>query len=148
MVSPVTGEAREALETYTLLIRDRMRLQQWDIHVTDEPADDGASLDIKPNVRLMYARLRVGTFFDNSSLYVNNRDERRRAVVHEMFHLYQAPLLHWLQKGTWQTPLAPDQAQTIEDTVYHELEVQAEMAARLIAPTMPYGPEEWDAKTA
>lgn len=148
MGSPVKEGAKERLLQYMLMVRDRMRLSQWDLAISDDRAEDhngeSTSLDIQPNIRLFFATVRIGSFFDNGDHLINNKDERRRAVVHELVHLHQAELMYWLEHGDWKLPLSPDHARTIEEKVLHELEIQAELAARLIAPQMPYGPEEWD----
>jgi hypothetical protein len=138
------GAAEKLLE-YMLRLRDLMRLQAWDLEVNaTDPAKDDAALDVTPNVRLHWATVRIGTFFDNGPQYVNNRDEKRRAVIHELVHLWQADLLYYIHEGDWKLPLAPDVARSIEERIDHELEIQAEMCARALAPFMPYGPEEWD----
>lgn len=118
-----------------------MRLQAWDFEVVEQAAEDGAMLDIKPDPRTWWARVRVGSFFQHDGDIHNDPEEQRKAVVHELLHLPQADLLFWLEQGTWKLPLAPDTAQHIEEKVLAEIEKQTEFAARLIAPNMPLPPE-------
>lgn len=123
-------------------IRDLLRLQAWDFEVVEQPAEDGTMLDVKPDPRTWWARVRVGSFFQTDNVEISNSPkEQRTAVVHELLHLVQADLMHWLQEGVWQKPLAPDLAETIRTRVMEETEKITEFSARLIAETVPLPPD-------
>lgn len=133
---------RRNLQRYLEQLRDLMRLQAWDVEVLATPAyDEEALLETDPDPRRHWAPIRVGTFFEAG----NDADEQRQTCVHELIHVVQADLLHWAIVGGWRLPLAPDAARAIEEGVRSRLEVQADFLARLIAPSMPAVPEDWDA---
>lgn len=122
-------------------IRDRMRLQAWDIEVVEQPADDGSALDIKPDSRIWWARVRVGSFFQNNDDIRNTPEEQRQTVVHELLHLTQADLLGWLERGQWKTPLSMASSGEMEERIVTEVEKFTDFAARLLAPQYPLPPE-------
>lgn len=122
-----------------------MRHNAWDVEVVDHPAVDGAGLDVKPDPRIWWARVRVGTYFDMGPDIVNSPEDQRQAAVHELLHLPQADLLRWLFEGDWSKPLAPDVAQAIRSRVEDEIEKVTDFYARLIAPALPLPPEWPDA---
>jgi hypothetical protein len=136
----VTGKARrKALQEYLFEIRDLCRLQVWDIEVIEQPSPD-AALDTHPDPRLHWARVRVGTFFDQNENTINDPEEQRKIAIHEILHLPQGPLLHWLENGAWAADLSPGQAQHIRERVTEETEVVTELYARMLAPLMPLPP--------
>lgn len=138
MTSPAR---REALQHYLEDIRDRMRLQAWDIYVSDTPADDDETLNIDPQIKTHWAKIHIGSFFELDDDIVNSREHQRQSAVHELVHCWQADLIHWLAEGKWRLPIAPDNVEQIEDFVVTSLEVQADAVARILAESMPMPPE-------
>lgn len=124
-----------ALLAYCTLVRDRMRLQAWDLEVSAEsPDEDEVLLTISPNPARHFGRIRVGSFFEQ------DRREQRQTVVHELVHLIQADLWASLDSGPVSGALYRVGLTWVSETVRRELEVQADAVARLIAPTMPMPP--------
>lgn len=130
-----TPRRRRALQAYLEQVRDLMRLQAWDIVVGDQEPDGADSiLEVKPQPKRHHASVRVGSFFSEP------QPEQRQTVVHELVHLVQGDLLWYLTEESWGLPLAPDQQRALQDRIHHELEVQADALARLLAPSMPMPP--------
>lgn len=127
------------------MLRDRLRLQAWDFEVVDKPAEDGAVLDVRPDPRRWWTSVRIGSFFSTDPDIVNGPHEQRQASIHELLHLPQADLLHWLHEGDWSKPLAPDVAEAIRSRVDDELEKLTDFYARALAPSMPMPPDWPDA---
>lgn len=127
------------------MLRDALRLQAWDFEVVEQPAEDGAGLDIKPDPRTWWARVRIGSFFTTDPLIVHGPEEQRQAAIHELLHLPQADLIRWLHEGDWDDPLAPDVAAGIRSRVVDEIEKVTDFYARAIAPSMPLPPDWPDA---
>ena len=118
-----------------------MRLQAWDFEVVEADATDDAVLDVHPDPRIWWARVRVGSFFTTDPNIVHGPEEQRKAAIHELLHLPQADLLRWIYEGDWDKPLAPDVAESIRARVVDELEKATDFYARLIAPFMPPVPK-------
>lgn len=127
------------------MLRDALRLQAWDFEVVEGDADDGAVLDVKPDPRIWWARVRVGSFFTTDPNIVHGPLEQRQAATHELLHLPQADLLRWVHEGDWVKPLAPDVADAIRSRVVDEIEKVTDFYARALAPSLPMPPEWPDA---
>lgn len=126
---------RGLLLAYLTLIRDRMRLQAWDLEVSKKPADDHDTvLAIVTNPARNAATVFVGSFFEEQPL------EQRQTAVHELIHLVQANLLEYADSFTWRRAIAPDVAAAIGDRIRAEAEIQADFLARLLAPSLPMPP--------
>jgi hypothetical protein len=138
-----TPEQRERLLEYLLVLRDELRLQAWDINVVEAPAPkDDTALDVLPDPRLLWARVRIGSYFEpDGPKIVNNLREQRRIAIHEILHLPQANLLALIHDGDWKTMLAPDVADLVANRMMDELEQITETYARMLEPHLP--PPPW-----
>lgn len=133
MASP---EERAELQAYMEQLRDLLRLDAWDLHVSDKPAEDDAILDIDPDPRRWYARIRIGSFFDDPGP-THHAEEQRQAVVHELLHLVAADLSIYTRAGYWRHSVSVDEANALECTVDDHVEKLIDFAARAIAPSLP-----------
>lgn len=135
----MTTKARRALlRTYLLQLRDLMRLQAWDINVSDDPPDNPDSiLSVVPHVKRWTATIYVGNFF------AQERHEQRQVCVHEIVHLVQAMLWEWADDDSpWKDRVGRALADDIKGRVLGELENQADFLARIMAPSYPLPPAE------
>jgi hypothetical protein len=133
----------EVLDAYIQTIRVAMGLTEWDIVVTDEPAEDPekTSLEILPQPVVHYARIRVGGFFNDSGNNHSGPNEQRTTVVHELLHLTHARLMEWFQQGILRNEMSPQSAHLVETLFQEELEVMADRTARMLSRYMPPVPE-------
>jgi hypothetical protein len=149
----VTPEQRVQLELYFVQIRDLLRLNQWDIWISDEPAGEGSSLEIYPDERRWFARVKVGSFFNHHPAddLEMTRADQRSTVVHECLHLVHAHLMWWMEHGGWKTfedALSAVDRHTIQEEYMNGVEMVVDFAAREIAKSMPMPPEwvDWPPK--
>lgn len=126
---------RRALLAYLIVLRDRLRLQAWDLSVSPHaPLKSDTILTIAPHGARHWASVRVGTFFDEP------RIEQRQTAVHELVHLWQAELWEQVDDGAIHDALHASGQGWVLQFVHDQLEVQADAAARALAPSMPMPP--------
>jgi hypothetical protein len=132
-----------ALDEYVNRVRLAMGLTEWEIQVTDEPADDPekTSLEILPQPTVHWARVRVGGFFNDGGNAKSGPEEQRITVVHELLHLTQARLMEWLQQGMLRNEMSPQSAHLVEALFQEEIEVMTDRTARMLARYMPPVPD-------
>jgi hypothetical protein len=133
---PLSVDRRRALVAYAEQLRDRLRLQAWDLDVSEEaPASGSSILEIVPHKARHSGSIRVGSFFDV------DRREQRYTVAHELVHLLQAELWEFFDDPQpWHDRVSADLVDDLKQKVMYELEVQADAVARWIAPSMPLPP--------
>lgn len=134
-MSRASAARRRALRAYLIDLRDRMRLQAWDLAISEHSPESDSILEILPQSTRHNGAVRIGTFFSES------RAEQRQTAVHELVHLIQAPLWEFFSEpAAWKEVTSADLAGHLTHRVHDELEVQADAIARLLSPRMPLPP--------
>lgn len=136
------NEARRvALQEYIRLVAQQMGVLGWDFHVTPQPPLEECVLMIETKPVVHYARVFVGTFFDDSGDYLGGPNEQRKAVVHEVVHVIQARMFGWLREGMLKDHMALATSELMANIFREEMEIQADRLADVIARYMPPVPE-------
>lgn len=128
---------RPLLNDYLVTIRDAFRLQAWTVEVGDHPPEDaGANLSVETQPDIWWAPIYVSdAFWDGTP------NEQRRDVVHEMVHVVEANMWHWINHGIWRLSIAPDVRHAVEELYRFEMEKVTFALAQLLESQMPLPPE-------
>ena len=119
-------------------LRDRMRLQAWDITVSHDgrPAED-ALADCEPEGQNWHARMRFAdALFDGDW----DRDEQRDYIVHELIHLTHRDVTEPLRNGAWRQQVGQGLYDQLYGEVVRQMELTVYFLARLVAKSLPYPP--------
>ena len=126
----------EVITRYVQGLRDQLRLQAWDIDVSEKPPeDDDCEAQINPSEQRWMAVL-----FIADSMFDQLPEDQRIYFVHELLHLTHAAADQVIRLGEWRHQVGQALYDQVVGDFKREIERMVDFNARLIAPRCPLPP--------
>lgn len=132
MTRPATSEIRDYIKD----LRDKMRLDAWDLTISEDPPKaEGAWAEIDPTDGRWHAAIRFrDDFFDEDA------EEQRANCVHELLHLTHYEAQEIIRNGEYRHQLGQALYDHVVGEFKHALERMTDFNARLVARSLPFPP--------